>query len=501
MLKNTYKLNPYTLLVISGFTLGIGLLLYQYIYNRSLWLDESMLALNIVDKSFGDLLQPLEYSQVAPILFLLIEKTFTVVFGNNDLALRIFPLLCSIGSLFLIYYLTRSLTGHKAVAVIVLFILACTPYFIYYSSEVKQYATDLFIMLLLYTITFTSNNFLNKYRITALSVMGALAVFLSNTSVIILAIAGTAILYQYIRQRKLISPLLIPLFIWGIFFLINYFLFIKGHPTEAIMKSYWQFAFMPLSPFPTAPAGWLNTRVQQIFNELLPGNGSRELCILFVVLYLTGIALLLLNKKIKIAYLCLAPIAIHLILSALKFYPFDLRLILYQTPLYIIVISFAIYHMSLIFKKHVVIQKGLIVLILACFSFALFNKFPLKNEEIKPIIQQINQADQPDYTLYVYRGAWAAYEYYKKIGYVQFHPKQTIMGESPDASKMMEHMAHFKDVSGHIWLLFSHVFPFDGSRGDERFIVNELLKRGKLLKQFEATGSAGYLIELQSIPQ
>ena len=46
--------------------LGIILRLVQYLYNRSLWLDEASLALNVIEKSFSGLLQPLGYDQMAP---------------------------------------------------------------------------------------------------------------------------------------------------------------------------------------------------------------------------------------------------------------------------------------------------------------------------------------------------------------------------------------------------------------------------------------------------
>src|SRR5437870_13922111 len=54
--------------------LGVALRLAQYLANRSLWLDESYLAFNIVQRSFSQLFGPLDYHKVEPIGFLLIEK-------------------------------------------------------------------------------------------------------------------------------------------------------------------------------------------------------------------------------------------------------------------------------------------------------------------------------------------------------------------------------------------------------------------------------------------
>src|SRR5438093_1878315 len=80
--------------LIIGF--GITVRCVQYIANRSLWLDESLLALNIVHRTFLQLLQPLDYEQGAPVGFLMIEKASVQIFGNNEYALRLFTFLFGI---------------------------------------------------------------------------------------------------------------------------------------------------------------------------------------------------------------------------------------------------------------------------------------------------------------------------------------------------------------------------------------------------------------------
>ena len=73
--------------------LGALLRLRQYLTGRSLWVDEAMLALNIVNRDFWGLLQPLDYDQGAPIGFLLVEKLFNSILGKHEFVLRLFPLL------------------------------------------------------------------------------------------------------------------------------------------------------------------------------------------------------------------------------------------------------------------------------------------------------------------------------------------------------------------------------------------------------------------------
>ncbi len=93
--------------------LGALLRLRQYLTGRSLWADEAMLALNIVNRDFAGLLRPLDYDQGAPIGFLLVEKIFNSILGKNEFALRLFPLLIGLISLWLFYLLLKQMTGSE----------------------------------------------------------------------------------------------------------------------------------------------------------------------------------------------------------------------------------------------------------------------------------------------------------------------------------------------------------------------------------------------------
>src|SRR5215212_6803017 len=90
--------------------MGVVLRLRQYLTGRSLWSDEAMLALNIVDRNFAGMFQPLDYDQGAPIGFLLVEKMVNSILGKNELALRLFPLLIGLIDLGLFYLLLKRIT-------------------------------------------------------------------------------------------------------------------------------------------------------------------------------------------------------------------------------------------------------------------------------------------------------------------------------------------------------------------------------------------------------
>jgi len=113
----------------------------QFLYNRSLTEGEAALALNIINKSYTDLLQPLDHTQAAPVGFLFIQRFMVTLFGNTELAMRTFPLLTGITSLFLFYSIAKRILKPSALS-FGLILFAAGDHLIYFASEVKQYSAD-----------------------------------------------------------------------------------------------------------------------------------------------------------------------------------------------------------------------------------------------------------------------------------------------------------------------------------------------------------------------
>jgi hypothetical protein len=91
-------------LIILG---GIGQRVLRFWANRSLWLDEAMLALNITERSMGQLLEPLKHEQGAPVGFLWAVKAATLAIGPNEWGLRLVPLVSGIVALVAVYFVLR----------------------------------------------------------------------------------------------------------------------------------------------------------------------------------------------------------------------------------------------------------------------------------------------------------------------------------------------------------------------------------------------------------
>ena len=96
--------------VLLGIVLLFGVAVRLYLFfgvEKSLWLDEAALALNVLDKNFLELFKPLQYAQSAPPSFLILTKVLVSLFGAGEKVLRFIPFFCSIASVFAFWLLIK----------------------------------------------------------------------------------------------------------------------------------------------------------------------------------------------------------------------------------------------------------------------------------------------------------------------------------------------------------------------------------------------------------
>jgi len=85
--------------VVAFIFLGISLRFLRLGANFPLWGDEAFVALNFFDSDFNSLTKPLRHYQIAPLGFLWLEKTATLLLGTSEFTLRITPCLAGIFAL------------------------------------------------------------------------------------------------------------------------------------------------------------------------------------------------------------------------------------------------------------------------------------------------------------------------------------------------------------------------------------------------------------------
>ncbi len=315
---------------------GIGFRVAMYLSDRPFWQDESSLAINVDRLSPREFFGQLGFQQLAPPYFLTAVWVCGALFGHNRLAMRLIPLLGGIASLFLFLGVARRCLRPRAVfPALVMF--ACTEDLIFFSSEMKQYSSDLAsslaCLLLGLTVGWTR---LNPVRTAFLAAWGMAIVWFSHTAIFALAAVGIVGLGRAVvaRDRRLADPWLLVGTSWVAGFAAVHAVAVQQLGKDTQMWVFWSFAFPPMPPATAWDASWIFRRLAYYFVNPLGFDspfGQRLSLIPALGLALLGGVGLWKDDRSKFALLML-PVAFVLAASGLKAYPFHGRLVLFLAP-------------------------------------------------------------------------------------------------------------------------------------------------------------------------
>ncbi len=482
-------------LLLLIFTGGI-LVILNFLNFRSLWLDEAALSLNILEKSIIELTKPLDYNQVAPIGFLIIEKLFNSFLGNFDWSLRVFPVLSFFLSYYLIYRVSLKVFEDKIFPYLTTAFFGTSYYIIYYSAEVKQYMSDTTVCLLILLATINYSNQKGIRNLLPYSIVGVICIWISNISIILLFTSGLLFIY-YVFQNRNYLDIVWVLGSWVVSFAFYYFEFIHSHPTQEMMLEYWDDAgaFLPKNILSLEFYTSFVDKIQAFFNLL----GYNRLGLLMLPFFGAGVYSLYRSERVYLYLLCF-PIILHLFLSYLKVYPFDLRLILYLLPILILICFFGISHIFTSFRLQNLRYSFLFLYIPVLLNLILLGLrgFPTENEEIKASLNYLKDNLEDYDQLYIYEGASLSFHFYEK-----FHPelipveKKNIIYGKGYRENWYNYEKEILKLDDSVWVLFSHVFWKKNEVGqdEEEYIVDLFKKNGYLTsnKKIYAGSSIYYL--------
>lgn len=474
--------------------LGVLLAILNFLHNRSLWVDEAMVAINIVTKSYTELLEPLSLNQVAPIGFLMVEKFFAHLFGNHDWTMRIFPLLSFLVSIPLFFKLSFKLTESKHFALLACAIFSLSMHMMFYSSEVKQYSTDVLVSVI---VVLSSLSFLeskNKAAIAGYALMGMLAIWFSNVAVIMLFTMGLYSLYEiHITQKEKNLKVVIPLFFWLVSFVVYYALFIHNHPVKAFMLEFWsnEKGFIPANLLSLEFYGVLFNKLNR-FVDLL---GLGELWVFAAIVIV--VSLFTKQKPQKILFIAFFPLLIHLVLAYFKLYPFHKRLILYMTPFAILLYVNGLFVVFQYFKQKKPNLSIFVLLIpLLINGFLLIKKFPVEREEIKKSMEYVNENIVPTDDIYLYYNSHSAFDFYKEK-YPSIATNTSIGYGTENRENWTAYDPEILRFEGDTWMIFSHIYVKKNEEGlkEDTYMLELLVKNGyKIVEEKKFEGSSVYKV-------
>lgn len=406
---------------ISLFFLFFGIVVrsIQYLSNRSLWYDEAALALNIINRSYLELLGPLDNNQAAPPGFLFVEKFAVQVLGNNEYALRLFPFIAGIASIFLFYRYAKRYASPIAVPIAIA-LFACLDNTIYYAAEMKQYGIDLMGTLVLSLLLIPlRDRILSLKQMLGLTLVGVIFIWLSHPSIFVLSgieLISLLTAPNKLRQRLILNRL--PIYVvWLLSFAPIYFLSIGATMQNPALQNSWG------ASYPDAPWDiiWLLDAFGRFFSTPLSFVSITDGIAFFA--FICGCIAYYRSQRLTFLFLA-SPFLTMLLASYLHKYPFRDRLVFFLAPPALLFIAegvvFLLTRLRQRWKYSTIL--GAIVLLALVIPPAIHATqlifYPKVKEETATILKYVRSHQQPGDVFYLDRGATDQFLYYaEKFGY------------------------------------------------------------------------------------
>jgi len=468
---------------------GVILRLKIFIQNRSLFLDEANLALNLVELDSWALFSPLRYEQYAPPLYNIWCKAGWTLFGPTEIGLRFPSLVGGIASLFLLDALGRHLKFSIGPRSAVLFVLAFSAFGLRYATELKPYGQDMAWALLLVFGALKTQRF--SQRVAFLWVLaGALALWTSFPSLFVLAAVGIHFLLRFSEKRARLK-LVAVFWAWMAAFAGLYLTLIANYLTVDPLLDYHQDHFFPL--IPNSQAEW--EKVGRLL--LVPFRSQFGHTVLAL-----GLAILLfelgLYRQVKQNYRTAAllwlPIFFCYLASGLGKYSLQPRLVIFLLPLVLLFFGLGMEHVLERFKaRRARVFAGLLLFLpIALVSDGLpFVSRKMEIEEMRPLLKDLNRAWQPGDRIFVDHFALPAYRFYTRYhrDAGTFRWEEAAWGSwDQDPAEWLETNPNTQKL----WVLYGHLISQEERERASREI-DELPGRATLLIQYP--GVSGWQVE------
>jgi len=289
-----------------------------------IWGDEAMVAINFFDASYADLFQPLEYGQIGPLGWLWLEKLMFDIGGGSLFMLRLPSFVAGAVSVLVFWRVAQKVVEPRA-ALFSLAIFCASYYPMRYSIEVKPYAFDLLIALLLIESSLSSAP--KKFFVVA-----ALGIFFSLPSMFVVAGCGLYLYYNLSAQRNL-------LFIGGVLLIAEYtwmtISFTLPHAEAASWlheMDMWVTAFPPISEWWTVPS-WLIER-HAGYMSAYPTGGRHFGSSATLLLQILGVLVLWRQQRKSQLALLYGSLPFLFIAAAIQAYPYggSVRVAIFLAP-------------------------------------------------------------------------------------------------------------------------------------------------------------------------
>ncbi len=388
--------------------------LFDFLRGPSLWNDELLLCINVVIRGFRRLLDPLEFGQSAPILFLWAEHLAVRVAGVGERALRFIPFAASVAMFPLSWRLFKRFLQPWP-AVLALALLAISPPLLRYANEAKQYGIDapMAVAVLVAALPLLDGRESVGPWLLLIGI-GLIGIACSMPTVFVLAGIWVALALRPSRRTRDIAWLVAAAALWGGTFVGIYLKFYARSASDPYMLAYWSGSYLD------SQAG--------LWRKLLyGGRGLMEPLFaldfqlpapLFAVgclLAATGLWGLVKRQGPAIAALFVVPLAIAIIASAVEKWILAVRFMLWTTPIVALFVASGVWQLCAVLgprqrEKGFALAGAALLLVPARYS--LYFVRHVEHESQREAVQQTLRALRPGDVVYVYAKALPGWTFY-----------------------------------------------------------------------------------------
>lgn len=481
--------------------IGVGLRLRGYLANHSLWLDELLIVRNLMERSLAELLGPLDHGQNVPIAWRLSIKLFSLIFGDSEYALRALPVAGGLLTGPLLWSVARRVIGARW-ALLVIGLWAISLPVINYAIQVKQYATDPLLALLVLRAALAWRDSPDLRRSILLCAAGIAAMLFSQPALFITGGAGLALILHNPSQPSHARPRLIGIgVVWLAIAAANYLLFIRLPDDRQWdwLYDYWSKGFMPLPPTSIHQALWLPQTLNHAMRDTLGLGLASSLAAIMLVI---GMLHLYRTSRRDLALLGL-PVALALLASAIHAYPFSERLILFLMPiLLMLLVNGARCIAGLLIPRYPraiwIIPAALLGHSLILAATWLPRGQTISMEHTRPIIAALAQSHQPGQAIVVpYWSTYAWWYYAPRFGLERDSAQWLERDDRDELGPLNDALARL-DASG-IWVVVTHYASRSQDTPEEYQLAGARFGRSTIFAQ--APGAALIRIDRSAGPE
>lgn len=457
--------------------LGAALRVRNFLSGRGLWLDEAMIASNILSRSFRELLAPLDYQQYAPIGWLWSVKAATLLFGDGEAGLRTVALVTGLSTLPLTWIVARRYLP-DASALLALAMIAVNWELIYYSAEVKPYGSDVLAALL--ALLLFSGPMLHPDRETAKAPRVALAVVLgmalqtfSFPVIFMLAGLGLSVLLStWVHGNRRAALLWCALgAVWVAAFAALYVAFYQRGTSSDYLQA-WRGVFVPIPGTSSTPSSWYQRILDMLLSQI---TGLKPLGVAAAAL-IAGAAWLARHSPWRLLAL-LSVFPFLWFASFVRSYPLVNRLLLFTAPVLSLIAASGLAWFVQDWKQRSErVTWALVTVGLLWSSFSLDMNQPWRGAaygDPKPLLVDLARLVRPGDVLVTAGDAFPPFEYYApRLGLAAFDPiKAPTLLKDPSEFPAIRQGAAGR---GRVWVIVGHI-PGDATRA--RLVLDKLIEK------------------------